>query len=235
MRYAELVCASHYSFLRGASPPAELLRVALKLNYFGLGLCDRNSVAGVVRALCVLEEVFRSSDEALARQAKNFRLLAGARLAFCDGAPEVVAYPANRAGWGRLCRLLTHGKRRAKKGDCLLQLDDLLADAEDLLLILLPTQKPAALEAPLARLRAACPGNIWLGANMPRGGHDRRRLLALCDLARAQGVPLLAQNDALYAEPGDRALQDVLACVREHMTLAEAGGRLEVNAERHLK
>ena len=72
---------------------------------------------------------------------RNFRLLAGARLVFADGAPDIAAYPSNRAGWGRLCRLLSLGKRRAKKGDCLLKLDDLLADAEDLLLILLPTAK----------------------------------------------------------------------------------------------
>ncbi len=235
MSYAELVCASHYSFLRGASKPGDLIGAALRLNQSGLGLCDGNSVAGVVRALSALEDFAQAPDDELAQRAKNFKLLVGARAVFYDGAPDVAVYPANRAGWGRLCRLLTLGKRRAKKGDCLLRLDDLLADAQDLLLILLPTQNPAALEKPLALLAAACPGNIWLGASMPRGGHDRRRLLALRDLARAQGVPLLAHNDALYAEPEDRALQDVLSCVREHVTLADAGRRLEVNAERHLK
>ena len=56
-RYAEAVCASHYSFLRGASPPGDLIRTALRLDYSGLGLCDRNSVAGVVRALSALEEI----------------------------------------------------------------------------------------------------------------------------------------------------------------------------------
>jgi error-prone DNA polymerase len=235
MSYAELVCASHYSFLRGASSPVELIAGALQLDYFGLGLCDRNSVAGVVRALSALEEFARAPDEDLAQRAKNFRLLAGARVTFCDGAPDVAIYPVNRAGWGRLCRLLTLGKRRAKKGDCLLRLDDLLADAEDLLAILLPTQKPEALEQPLAHLRAACPGKIWLGANMPRVGADRRRLQELRHLAQAKGVPLLAHNDALYARPEDRALQDVLSCVRERITLAQAGRRLESNAERHLK
>ena len=113
--------------------------------------------------------------------------------------------------------------------------DDLLADAEDLLLILLPTRNSAALEKFLPRLRAACPEKLWLGANMPRGGADRRRLQELRFMAKAQGVRLLAQNDALYAQPEDRALQDVLSCVRERMTLAQAGRRLESNAERHLK
>ena len=75
--YAELVCASHYSFLRGASPPDDLIRTALRLDYCGLGLCDRNSVAGVVRALVALEEIARSPDDDLAPRAQNFRFLAG--------------------------------------------------------------------------------------------------------------------------------------------------------------
>jgi error-prone DNA polymerase len=231
--YAELVCASNYSFLRGASQPEDLIRVALELNYCGLGLCDRNSVAGVVRALGALEDFARAED-AFAARAKTFRLLAGARLVFVDGAPDIAAYPRNRAGWGQLCRLLTFGKRRAKKGECILHLDDLLADAGGLLLIVLPTQAFDILESAIVRLRAAsC--SVWLGVNMPRGGADRRRLLGLREIAQKQGVKLLAQNDALYARPEDRALQDVLTCVREHMTLAQAGRQLESNAERHLK
>ncbi|HUO53835.1 MAG TPA: error-prone DNA polymerase, partial [Rhodoblastus sp.] len=231
--YAELVCASHYSFLRGASSPRELIGAALRLNYGALGLCDRNSVAGVVRALSAWEDFSRVEDEISAR-AKNFRFLAGARLVFADGASEIAAYPANRAGWGQLCRLLTLGKRRAKKGECHLALDDLLTDSGDLLLIALPTGSFERLEQTIARLRASsC--RAWLGANMPRGGADRRRLLRLRDIARRQGVKLLAQNDVLYATPQDRPLQDVLTCVREHMILSEAGRRLESNAERHLK
>ena len=120
--YAELVCASHYSFLRGASPPAELIGAALRMNYSGLGLCDRNSVAGVVRALSALEDIARADGEISVR-AKNFKLLAGARLVFSDAASDLAAYPAHRAGWGQLCRLLTLGKRRAKKGECFLTLD----------------------------------------------------------------------------------------------------------------
>ncbi len=63
MSYAELVCASHYSFLRGASSPGDLIRTALQLGYSGLGLCDRNSMAGVVRALSALEEIAQGPDE----------------------------------------------------------------------------------------------------------------------------------------------------------------------------
>jgi error-prone DNA polymerase len=235
-RYAELVCASTYSFLRGASQPGDLIRRALELDYAGLGLCDRNSVAGVVRALSALESFYE--DEALSARAKEFKFVAGARLVFSDGAPDVIVYPQNRAGWGQMCRLLTVGKRRAKKGDCLLAFDDLLTDARELLLIVLPAPAPRGSPqdcAPfLARAKESCAG-LWLGIDMPRRGGDRRRLQDLREMAQRQGVKILAHNDALYAHPEDRAVQDVLTCVRESMTLAEAGRRLEVNAERHLK
>jgi error-prone DNA polymerase len=230
--YSELVCASSYSFLRGASQPEDLILRALELGYAGLGLCDRNSVAGVVRALGALDDF--CEDEEFAGRARKFQLVAGARLVFDDGAPDVIAYPQNRAGWGQLCRLLTIGKRRAKKGACLLAFDDLLVDARDLLLILLPPPPPRDFESFLARAKEKCAG-LWLGVAMPRGGADRRRLLVLRDIALRHDIKILAHNDVLYACPEHRPLQDVLTCVRERVTLAQAGRRLESNAERHLK
>ena len=64
-----------------------------------------------------------------------FRYHPGARLVFADGTPDILAYPMNRAGWGRLCRLLTTGNLRAEKGHCHLTLADLLAHREHLSLI----------------------------------------------------------------------------------------------------
>jgi len=48
--YFEFAAASNFSFLRGASHPEELMLQAAHIGLAGLGLCDRNSVAGVVRA-----------------------------------------------------------------------------------------------------------------------------------------------------------------------------------------
>ena len=48
--YVELQCASHFSLLRGASSPGELFDQAAALGYEALAICDRNSVAGIVRA-----------------------------------------------------------------------------------------------------------------------------------------------------------------------------------------
>ncbi len=245
--YAELAAASHFSFLRGASAPAHLVRTAVGLGLEGLGIADRNTVAGVVRAYSALEDL-RALDEdleaddpeadakrAVAARARAFRLVTGARLVFCDGTADIIAYPSTRAGWGRLCRLLTTGNRRAKKGDCHLSLADLLADVRDLMLIVMPGEDGSDLPPLLSRLGEAATGAVWLGIDMPFSGADRRRLAALKAIARTADVPLLAVNDVLYATPEERDLQDILTCVREGTTVAEAGRRLLANAERHLK
>ncbi len=164
----------------------------------------------------------------------------GARLVFCDGTPDILAYPESRSGWGRLTQLLTLGKRRAEKGECLLRRDDLFAHAAGLNLIVKPerlkraTTDRDALVALLAALREAAP-RVWLGASMRYRGDDARRLARLAAIASAVRVPLLATGDVLYHAPERRPLQDVMTCIREHLTLANAGRRLEANAERHLK
>ena len=66
-------------------------------------------------------------------------------------------------------------------------------------------------------------------------GDEPRRLGLLAELGKRAGAPLVAVNDVLYHAPERRPLADVLTCIREKCTIAEAGFRLAVNAERHLK
>jgi error-prone DNA polymerase len=220
--FAEVMAATNYSFLRGASHPAEMVHQAHALGMAGIGIADRNTVAGVVRAHLAWRELGGLNS--------GFRLIVGARLVFADGTPDIIAYPATRHGWGRLTRLLTIGNRRATKGDCILHLSDLLDHAEDLMLILMGGD--AAL---LATLSAARSGAVWLAATMARAGADARRLAALQQMSAATGVPLIATNDALYARADARALHDIISCIREGVTIQNAGKRLLANAERHLK
>jgi error-prone DNA polymerase len=231
MSFAELVAATNYSFLRGASHPADMVAKALELGMDGIGIADRNSVAGVVRAWSALEEAREKAKAALVGEI-DFKLIVGARLVFADATPDIVAYPETRHGWGRLTRLLTTGNRRAEKGDCILNFADLVDHCEDLLLIVLADE---AQEFLLRRLVEARPGAVWLGAAMPRQGGDRRRLMRLKRLADRVGIPLLATNDALYASPRDRPLHDIVTCIREGVTIRAAGRLLAANAERHLK
>jgi error-prone DNA polymerase len=219
MRYLEFATASNFSFLRGASHPEELMVQAQAIGLAGLGLCDRNSLAGVVRAH-------------LAKREQNLPLKyhPGARLVFADGTPDILAYPRDRAAWGRLCRLLTLGNLRGKKAECILTLDDLIAHSFGLELIVI-----GGYARLLARLRSAALGRVRLAASMLYRGRDRARLARTSALAREAGVPLIAVNDVHYHHPDRRPLADVLTCIREKLVIDRAGRKLAVNAERFLK
>ena len=228
--FAELVAATNYSFLRGASHPGDMVSRALELGMDGIGIADRNSVAGVVRAWDSLNQSCEQAQ--ITVEEINFRLIVGARLVFADSTPDIIAYPATRHGWGRLTRLLTVGNLRAEKGDCILRFADLLEYAEDLLLIVMADESHEFL---LRRLAEARQGAVWIGATMPKAGSDNRRLAGLQRFAKRVGIPLLATNDALYALSEDRVLHDVVTCIREGVTIQQAGRRLGANAERYLK
>jgi error-prone DNA polymerase len=249
--FAELVAATAFSFLDGASLPSDMVARAVQLKQAGIGIADRNTVAGVVQAHAALKKA-RIGLLGTELPPLDFKLAVGARLVFADGTPDIVAYPATRAGWGRLTRLLTVGNGRAEKGGCILGLGDLIALACDLLLIVLPestdrgaTARPGAelpprradpgLSATLAALTRLGGDAVWLGVTMPRNGRDRRRLARLGGIADAAAVPLLATCDALYAWASERDLHDVVTCIREGLTVQGAGRRLAANGERHLK
>jgi error-prone DNA polymerase len=244
--YAELAVTTNFSFLRGASHAHELVETADELGCFAIGIADRNSFAGVVRAY----------DEARNR---TIKLLVGTRLVTIDGF-EVLAYPTDRAAYGRLCRLLTTGNLKAKKGECHLTFAQILGASEGQMLIALPplsltdafqtSARPREgrdpeldtrcrgnkrFEARLSALVEAAPGRTFLAGVHFHRGDEPRRLGLLADLGKRLQAPLVAVNDVLYHVPERRPLLDVLTCVREKCTIAEAGLRLAVNAERHLK
>jgi error-prone DNA polymerase len=235
--YIELACTTAYSFLHGASSPAAMVHRAIELGHKGIGIADRNTVSGVVRAMIEIERKRREGEHV----PEDFQLVTGARLVFADGTNDIIAYPETRHGWGRLTRLLSTGNLRAKgedlrgkKGVCELHLDDLMEHLDELLLIVMPGSRHATSNL-LQRLAAAAPGRVWLGAVMNRAGRDARQLAQAQQLAQQAGIPLLALNDALYAAPTDRPLQDVMTAIRLHTTVQKAGQALLAHAERHLK
>jgi error-prone DNA polymerase len=116
MAFAELCATSNFTFLTGGSHPEEYARRAAEMGMPAFAVADRNSVAGVVRAHLETREITRDGG-------RPARLVPGARLCTGEGV-EVTALPVDRAGWGRLCRLLTAGKRAAGKGECRLGLRD---------------------------------------------------------------------------------------------------------------
>jgi len=231
--YAEIGITTNFSFLHGGSHPQDYVHQARKLRIPVIGIADHNTLAGVVRAYKELE------NHELEYKPK---LLIGSRLVLMDGTPDIWVYPRDRAAYGRLCQLLTRGKRgddtdKTEKGECHLKLDDLLEFAEGQLLVLtLPHrfEQAKALDV-LDRLQRSCADGVWLAASVLYRGDDRRRLMQLHRIAEAAGVPLLATNEVLYHHPARRPLQDVLTCIREKTTIDAIGKRLEANAERYLK
>ncbi|MBR0992313.1 error-prone DNA polymerase [Bradyrhizobium japonicum] len=231
--YAEIGITTNFSFLRGGSDPRAYVHQASELGLPAIGIADHNTLAGVVRAWNELD-----NDKVLHKP----KLLIGTRIVFSDGTPDILVYPRDRAAYGRLCQLLTRGKRgdditRIEKGECRLAFADLLEFSQGQLLVLTLQHRfePAQALDVLAKLKASRAGGVWLAASLIYRGDDRRRLARLDDLAAKANVPLLATNEVLYHEPGRRPLQDVLTCIREKTTIEAIGKKLEANAERFMK
>src|SRR5579862_10030204 len=100
--YAELHCITNFTFLRGASHPQELVERAVALGYTALAITDECSVGGVVRAH-------------MAAKGKPLKLLVGSEFRLECGL-RFVALVIDRRGYGKLCRLITRGRRAAAKG-----------------------------------------------------------------------------------------------------------------------
>src|SRR5437868_4358091 len=231
--YAEIGITTNFSFLRGGSDPRAYVHQASELGIPAIGIADHNTRAVVVPA-------YKDLDNSEVKHKP--KLLIGARIVFIDGTPDILVYPRDRSAYGRLCQLLTRGKRgdditRIEKGECHLRFDDLLEFAEGQLLVLaLPHRFDAAsAQTILARLKNSRADGVWLAASLLYRGDDKRRLAQLHRLALAAKVPLLATNEVLYHHPARRPLQDVLTCIREKTTIDAIGRRLQANAERYLK
>jgi error-prone DNA polymerase len=241
--YAELISTSNFSFLRSGSHPEELVSAAMQLGLKALALTDRNSFSGIVRGYVAARDLHEAYPD--------FRYIVGVRLCFADGTPDIIAYPTNRVAYGRLCKLLTVANARGEKGNPVLYFTDLFGAghpgseteqgppenyASEQLFVLLANEQDWALsETVLQKLVAEAAGSVWVAGTPRFDGMDRERLNRLADLGQRHGAPLLASNDVLYHEPNRRMVQDVVTCIRQHMTLEEAGLSLHANAERHLK
>jgi len=229
MIYAEIGITTNFSFLRGASHPQEYVNKASRYCLYALGIADRNTLAGVVRAYGELTNKNR-------KVRYNPKFLVGTRLVFEDSTPDILAYPRDRAAYGRLCQLLSRGKLRGGKGECHLQFDDLAEFSEGQLLVLIPSYRLDSdnILRTLEALKKLPAEGVWLAATMFFHGDDKRRMRRLENLAVKARVPLIATNDVLYHFHRRRALQDVLSCIREKTTIHNAGRKLEAHAERHL-
>ncbi|WP_043008615.1 DNA polymerase III subunit alpha [Comamonas testosteroni] len=228
LAYAELHCLSHFSFLRGASSPAELVYRAKSLGYAALALTDECSVAGAVRA-------FEAARDC------GLHLIHGSEFAW--GPLRIVVLVRDLQGWGNLCEFITAARSRAAKGEylvdeaspwqllnqgceCLLLPQRGKLDASDLIAV------TACLESVSGYLDA---GNLWLGVELHLAPDDSLWLQTLQQAGAALGLRLLACGDVHMHARSRKPLQDVVTAIRMGRTVAECGFALQPNAERHLR
>jgi error-prone DNA polymerase len=221
MNYADLQVTTHFSFLRGVSSAEELFSAAAILGIKALGVVDRNSLAGMVRA-----------HEAA--KVTGVRLIVGCRLDLQCGT-SLLVYPTDRTAYGRLCRLLTVGKKRAGKGACHIDWLDVKEWNTGLLAILLPDDLKNPLVDELQKLRGIFGDQAYCALTRRFLPNESQRLRDIANAASQACVPTVATNDILYHCPSRRMLQDVVTCIRLHTTIDNAGFAKEHHADRYLK
>ncbi|QDU61812.1 Error-prone DNA polymerase [Planctomycetes bacterium Pan216] len=222
--YAELHAKSNFSFLEGASHPDELVSQAALLGYTAIAVTDRSSLAGVVRAHVAAKEA-------------DLPLLIGAEITPADAAPAVL-WATDRAAYGRLCQLLTLGRRRAPKGECDLAWNDLAAWHEGLLVgVLTPAEHdpPADHARELSRYRELFGDRCHALAEPWRGPDDEGYLDRIAATAKRARVPMVAAGDVHYHVPERQDLHDCLVAIGQGLPVAEAGESLFPNSQRYLK
>lgn len=248
--YIELQALSNFSFLRGASHPEELVQQAAALGYPALGLCDRHSLAGVVRAHVAAKEkgiklitgtwlpLYSSIPEAQRPQEEGEYLEAFLERSSKNMLPlSLLLYPTSKKAYGTLCRLLTLGKRRAPKGQCYITLKDLKQQNQGLLAIAIVHDfQSSDILQHLKKLKSIFDADrLSLRITNSYGPEHTKRLYLTEQLHQLTQIPLVVTNDVHYHTAKRRKLQDILTCIRYGETLNTAGFILQQNAERHLK
>ncbi|MFK7878691.1 error-prone DNA polymerase [Roseobacter sp.] len=258
--FSELNVTSNFSFLKGASHPEEYMSRAATLGMQDIAIADENSVAGIVRAHARAREIARQVQERQAWEAVHGpmgpedpegtrkaaglldvtpRLIPAARLVFTDACP-VTVLPENRRGWGALCRILSKGRLRAKKGACDLQLIDLLEWGDALQLILWPNAQTSPCGAggwvqTAQALTRRFADKIHIGLVPHYDGRDPDRFAELTHQADHLGLPTLASAAPLMHHGARRKLADVVTAIRLGRRVDDLGRKALPNSEARLR
>ena len=231
--YAELHCKTNFSFLEGASHADELVGRAMACGYAAIAVTDRNSLSGIVRAHSAARELRKTEHR------NKLKLIIGAEITLEDALP-VVLWAPDRAAYGKLSRLITVGRRRAEKGQCILYWQDLVEHAG----VSAAGGLLAGVDGRLAenqqleqltRYRELFGDRAYLLTHLHLGPEDNRLVQRYQELSQASDLPLLAAGDVRYHVPARMVLHDIMAAIRNGTSVPEAPEHLLPNSQHHLR
>ena len=215
MSYVPLWCKSNFSFTEGASHPEELVRRAAELGLPAIAVTDRDGLYGAVAThLSGLEY--------------GVQVIHGAQVTISDGA-AVIILAADHTGYMHLCQLISRGRLRNPKGFSSVTWEELREFSPGMIAILVDNRRHLPTDAPLAALKGAFPGRLYVGISRHYLHRDVPREALLRELAASQEVPLVAAPEVLYHDVSRKPLQDVLTCIKNNTTLDKAGTLLTAN------
>ena len=125
MCYTELSVKCNFTVLKGGSHPEEYAHRAISLGLESCAITDENSVSGIVRAHSELKKIKSTIANKNANGLVDTRLIPGTEINSYEGL-VITALAKNRIGWANICRLLTQGKSKEKKGSCKITINDIL-------------------------------------------------------------------------------------------------------------
>lgn len=246
MDYAELLCHTNFTFLRGASHPEELVQQAIALGYRALAITDECSVAGVVRAHVEIKKLREENN------LQDFKLIIGSRFLTEEGIECILLAPDRRA-YGQLSTLISRARRRSKKGTYSLKVSDLTPATDACLFIWLPGSDQTllgtdtaphipALQQALQTLHAHCRQfiqiagqRLWIGLTHNLSSQDEHQCQQRRQLAQRLQLPLVACGNVHCHIPQRQPLQDILTAIRLNTTVHSAGFSLLANRESCLR
>jgi len=227
--FAELCGKSNFSLLEGASPPEEMVHKAHQLGLAAMAIADSRGLYGAVRAH-------------VAAQKLGFHYIVAAEIPTSHG--HVVLLVQDKTGYRNLCRLLTLAHEGRPREEALLDEADLARHPSGLLAIVpVPywqdlrhgKKTPRDTEAIVRTAKDIFCERAFIATSRMLAPDDGAREMLASSWSTKYGLPLVATQRPLFHDPSRKPVADVLQCIREKMTLDQAGQRLAPNAEAYLR
>jgi error-prone DNA polymerase len=223
--YVPLWCKSHYSFLEGASEPAEYVEICHQLGIRALALTDRDGVYGIVQAHLRAAEL-------------GIKLIVGSEITV-DDYSRMILLARDQRGYENLCKLISRGRRRCPKGQSQVSWLEICEHAEGLTALAGGDNNPMTWDEPdltvLSSLRDAFGSQLYAMLSRHHRPEERQREVNLRRHARHLDIPLVAATEVLYHTPDRRELQDILTCIRTGSTVSDIGNAIPPNDEHALQ